>query len=63
MRTFWFTLAADIVNGGVRVVLLLLLGKEGAENAFRPVMKALILLSTVIVIGLVISVFYLVLCN
>ncbi len=63
MRTFWFTLATDIVNAVVRVVLLLLLGKEGAEKAFRPVMKALVVLSTVIVIGLVIGVFYRVLSN
>ncbi len=63
MRTFWFKLVADIVNAVVRVVLLLLLGKEGAEKAYKPVMKALIVLSTVVAIGLVIGAFYRVLSN
>lgn len=63
MRTFWFTLVTDLVNAAVRVVLLLLLGKDGAEKAYKPVIRALIVLSTVIVIGLVIGVFYRVLSN
>jgi hypothetical protein len=63
MRTFWFTLATDIVNAVVRVVLALVLGKQRAEKAFRPVVQALIALSAVVVLGLVIGVFYFALSN
>ena len=63
MRTFWFTLVTDLVNAVVRAVLLLLLGKEEAEKAYKPVMKALIVLSIVVVICLVCGAFYRVLRN
>jgi hypothetical protein len=58
MRTFWFTLATDIVNAVVRGVLSLLLGNERAEKAFKPVMKTLIVVSAVVILGLVIGVLY-----